>query len=188
MTMPLTAQPPMLTNTNLLTGARQLEAWRVYAAAMTPLAVLAIQRHLMTHNEFVSMCTDTRVIKYLGYDDTGRMSTVATCTNHLAAVDLISQPYFKRRWPEAFKEKRIWYCPYAVSVDPSHRLFPMLIAAMYEVMVDNGGGVFVFDSCRRNEKLSRAIAVVLKRIAAKGTAVLPADEQTYYIYETGAAT
>jgi hypothetical protein len=141
------------------------EAWTLYTEAFRELDALAVQRHLMYRQEFDDVVADRRVRKYLAVDDGGRLTGLATYTNHLEAMPLVSPTYFERRWPAFYAEHRIWYVGF-VAVRPS----------VWQ------GGIRVFDMCRHNVErgLQLAVAALLDRLG--GLRAERADEQSYWMY------
>jgi hypothetical protein len=166
--------------------ARLLEpAWDLYNAAFAELRATAVQRHLMTRAEFEEMMHDSRVRKYVGVDSAGRLAGLATFTNHLDAVPLISPDYFQFRWPVHFAERRIWYVGF-VAVHPGERgtgTFEAIVAEMYR-SVEGQNAIVGLDVCRRNEDygLPKAIHSVLSKLDS-GVRRRRVDEQSYWLYE-----
>ena len=166
-------------------------AWELYERAFRGMDGLAVQRHLMHRGEFDDVAGDRRVLKYCALDDDGTLCGLATYTNVLDAMPLISPAYFARRWPKHYAEGRVWYCGF-VAVDPTgNGAFPALVAAMYERADAHAwagrGWVAALDLCRHNaveRRLDRAIASLLRRISAGRVRAEPADAQTYWVYET----
>ncbi|MFG2042101.1 hypothetical protein [Dactylosporangium sp. NPDC048998] len=48
-------------------------------------------------------------------DDDGTIGGLSIYTNDLDAVPLIAPPYFARRWPQHYAERRIWYCGFVAT-------------------------------------------------------------------------
>jgi hypothetical protein len=173
-------------------GAELLDrAWGLYNDAFEELRAAAVQRHLMYRDEFDAVMGDPRVGKYLAYDADGDFAGLATLTNRLEAVPLISPEYFQRRWPERFAERRIFYVGFA-AVCPGDRgsgIFAGFVAAMYQVAAAHQG-VIALDICRRNEEefgLPEAVRALFDRLA-RGTRIHRLDEQVYWLYEFPAST
>lgn len=162
--------------------------WRVYTAAFEELRTRAVQRHVMTREEFDGVLADKRVIKYVTLDPArrGRMCAVAGVTNELEAMPLISPEYFARRWPEHYAAGRIWYVGF-VAVDPDYHgtgVFVRLVEEMYE-RVAATGGVAALDICRHNDEVYRLPSAVarLTHSLDPGVECHRLDEQTYWAYE-----
>jgi hypothetical protein len=162
-------------------------AWDLYTRAFDELRIRAVQRHLMFRDEFDQLMADTRVLKFRPIDeaDPDRVLALATFTNDLTAVPLISPDYFAHRWPDLFAQHRIWYNPF-FAVEEEHRgsgYFEAVIAAMWERVLGNDG-IAALDICRRNDRigLATAIQATVQSITptARATAI---DEQTYWLFE-----
>jgi ribosomal protein S18 acetylase RimI-like enzyme len=164
-------------------------AWRLYNDAFDELRSSAVQRHLMYRDEFDEQMRDVRVQKYLSFSDNGKLDGLATFSNHLDAVPLISPEYFQQRWPIHFAEHRIWYVGF-IAVHPSDRrsgTFQRLVETMYQ-KVAGKRAIVALDMCRRNAEfgLPRAIETVLTKIS-DGVRTQRVDEQSYWLYEFPAA-
>lgn len=175
----------MLKVVDAMDGELLEEAWILYHAAFEQLNAYAVQRHLMYRNEFDYVMTDQRVQKYLALND-GRLVGLATYTNELDAVPLISPAYFQRRWPDLYDQQLIWYCGF-VAVHPDAQgsgPFAEMVSAMC-LVASGQGGIISLDMCRANEGrrgLARAIPLMLRRIAGD-VDVERMDEQSYWLYE-----
>jgi hypothetical protein len=160
--------------------------WALYREAFDELRTTAVQRHLMYRSEFDDVMADTRVDKYIELDDADRPHGLATFTNRLESMPLISLDYFQHRWPVAFGELRIWYVGF-VAVHPTARatgVFERLVEAMCRAAVV-GRGMIAMDICRRNEELyglPNAVHALLDRFSG-GARGIRMDEQTYWLYE-----
>lgn len=158
--------------------------WRLYYDAFVELNAYAVQRHLMTVREFDEVMTDPTVAKYLARDDAGTLAGLATYTNELHAMPLISPAYFERRWPKLYTEGKIWYCGFVAVAPGSGDAFGALVEAMARVAIDDGG-IIALDMCRFNDegrRLSRVIPLMLHRIAGE-VRTERMDDQSYWLYE-----
>ncbi len=164
------------------------DAWKLYEQAFRHLNTLTVQRHLMHRSEFDEVCWDQRVQKWLAFDDDGQLVGLATYTNILESMPLISPEYFARRWPEHFALSRVWYCGF-VAVAPGSTgsgVFMKMITGMYQV-AERDGGVIGLDFCRHNDqafRIGKAIELSLRRISGGRVGPERADEQVFMIYET----
>jgi hypothetical protein len=162
------------------------DAWTLYHEAFRELNGFAVQRHLMYRNEFDEVMLDRRVQKYLYLDGRGVLCGLATYTNDLDAVPLISPQYFQRRWPKHYAERRIWYVGF-VAVHPDGRAaqaFVELVRSM-QLVAAMHNGVVGLDICRYNDdarRMSRAVGLLVRRITGS-VRVEQADEQSYWLYE-----
>lgn len=94
------------------------DAWNLYAQAFEESKKIAMQRHLMTPDEFTAVTGDRRVTKYLATGTDGHLVGMSTLTNHLDAVPLIEPAWFAERFPAPFHNREIWYLGFACVADP----------------------------------------------------------------------
>lgn len=178
---------------DVVDGAGRDEGWRLYGTAFDELRTRAVQRHLMFRDEFDGVMADPRVTKYVvaDRDHGGRMCGLATMTNFLDAVPLISPDYFAHRWPQRYAERTIWYVGF-VAVHPDYQgtgVFATIVGSMCRLVAE-AGGVAALDVCRRAEQvygLPQAIARLNATFAAGGSSERM-DEQSYWAYEFPATT
>ncbi|GAA4701636.1 hypothetical protein [Phytohabitans rumicis] len=168
------------------------DAWRLYSEAFDELRVVAVQRHVMLRQEFDEQMADGRVDKYLVVDPgPDRLAALATITNDLDTMHLISPDYFRHRWPEHYAERRIWYVGFN-AIHPDYRgsgIFELIIEAMHKFIAQHPPSVVGLDFCRRNEEtyhLPQAIHAVLAQLDAVQSH--RADTQAYWCYELPAAS
>jgi GNAT superfamily N-acetyltransferase len=161
--------------------------WVLYNRAFDELRRTAVQRHVMYRDEFDQVMADERVWKYRGvnpvYD--GAATALATFTNELGSIPLISPDYFAHRWPDLYAGKRIWYIGF-FAIDPGSRgkgIFEWVISHMWDRVRDSRG-IALLDICRRNAQvgLPDAIHNVLLSLTPEMRASR-IDEQTYWLYE-----
>ncbi len=161
------------------------EAWRFYHGAFGPLAVRAVQRHLLYRDEFDRVMGDPRVTKYVCRDgDT--VVGLAAMTGDLSTQPLLSPDYFAHRWPDLYAQRRIVYCLFVgVQSGPGGKgVFVALQREMYK-QVEAVRGMVVLDICTYNEAelgLPWTIESILKPIAGDATATR-LDSQSYWLYE-----
>jgi hypothetical protein len=161
------------------------EAWRFYHDTFGPLAVLAVQRHVLFRDEFDTLMADERVTKYVARDGAAVVG-LAAMTEDLAAVPLVSGEFFAHRWPDLYAQQRIVYCLF-VGVQSGARgkgVFVGLQQEMYR-QVEKVRGIVVLDICTYNEAelgLPWAIESILRPIAGAATATR-LDSQSYWLYE-----
>lgn len=177
----------MLATHDALDAAVGAQGWRLYESAFEELRTRAVQRHLMTRAEFDGVMADPRVTKYVvrDRDRGGRMSGLATMTNHLDAMPLISPDFFAHRWPERYRQRRIWYVGF-VAVDPDYQgtgVFAEVVGAMCG-LVAASGGVAALDVCRRADEVYGLPAAIarLNDTFADGGRHERLDEQSYWAY------
>lgn len=171
----------------VLDGDLAETCWQVYTDAFAPLAELAAQRHVMTRDEFDTVAADPRVDKVLTLDDSGSIIGVASFTRHLDAVPLISLPFYRRRWPQAFEQKRIWYIGFVAIAPAAQRTaaFDDLIGELFAIAAAEHGLVSL-DVCAHNQDkrhLPRAIELTVSRLSAGVSKADTADTQSYWIFD-----
>jgi len=161
-------------------------AWQLYEDAFRELNALAVQRHLMYRSEFDEVMRDTRVQKYLCLDDGGRLTGLATYTNDLTAVPLISPEYFARNWPDHYLKRKIWYIGF-VAVDPQaqgQQAFAQMVEQMYLIAVTQNGLVGL-DICNYNDDV-RNMSRIFRLMISRYTPTMRfhrIDQQSYWLYE-----
>jgi hypothetical protein len=167
-------------------------AWRFYRDTFTPLAVLAVQRHLLHEKEFDELIGDTRIDKYLAVRD-GQVVGMSAMTADLDAVHLISPEYFAHHFPDLYAQRRILYCVFVgVHPDPeqSRGVFVGLQESMYAHQVGPAAGVCVLDISTWNEeklKLPSAIESIMTGVAGAAS-VRRLDSQSYWLYDFSGAS
>jgi len=164
------------------------DAWELYTRSFEELRSRAVQRHLMHREEFDEVMADSRVTKYVALSDDGRLAGLATLTNDLASMPLISPDYFAARWPERYEDKRVFYIGF-VAVHPDYQgtgAFSDLITTMAGVAA-HVDGVAVFDVCDLNQTKYRLPPVISRLVRNRFAAsrVEKLDSQTYLGYLFG---
>ncbi len=179
-----------LEKSKILSEPRLSQAWGMYSAAFAHLRAAAVQRQVMSLAEFGQVMSDERVAKHLAVAEDGddRIIALATFTNELGAMPLISPEFFARRWPHLYARQHIWYLGFFV-IDPEHRssgIFEAVIAQMW-AEVQAAGGVAALDVCGRNAALGlpRAIERTLRRLSP-GMVAESLDTQTYWAFSVDA--
>ncbi|MGN6246235.1 MAG: hypothetical protein ACTHQ3_21510 [Motilibacteraceae bacterium] len=159
----------------------------LYELAFAHLRAAALQRHLMTRAELAEVLADDRVTKYVGIDQRdGTMCALATFTDDLSTMPLVSPEFFAARWPEHYAAGRCFYIGF-VAVHPDYHgtgVFASVVSDMAET-VGELGGVAVLDVCSRNSEVYRLPQAILKiaQTAVPGVTGTPVDTQTYWSYE-----
>lgn len=162
-------------------------AWELYEGAFGELRAMAVQRHLMYQSEFDEVMIDTRVEKYLCYDDSGKLCGMSTYTNDLYSIPLIAPEYFARRWPELYRQSRVWYCGFAATAPDARgtQAWSELIKAMY-LRAAEKDGIIAMDMCRHNvdnRNAARVVRLMLHRLSGGKVQAECMDEQSYWMYE-----
>jgi len=171
--------------------------WGLYNDAFKELRATAVQRHVMIREEFDQVMADQRVDKYLAVLDatagsagSAQLGGLATLTNELEAMPLISPDYFRHRWPQLFEENRIWYIGF-VAVHPRFRgtgLFDQVVGELYRSVLGKGpNAVAALDVCGRNEeyRLPQAIHRILVSMRLSKVRSDRMDAQAYWCYDFG---
>jgi GNAT superfamily N-acetyltransferase len=164
------------------------ELWTLYGASFEVLRTRAAQRHLMTRTEFDDLMHDERIDKIIVRDRRrgGQLASLSIITNRFDAVPLVSEEYFRSRWPEQAAEGRLWYVGF-VAVRPEYQRTRAMGAIIQHVVSRGGreGGVFAVDISEYNEaahQLPDAIAR-LGRAFHPGIRRRRLDAQVYWAYE-----
>jgi hypothetical protein len=170
----------------VLDDAQIGQAWEMYTVAFAELRAAAVQRHVMNRREFDQVMADERVAKYLAIDPaTDRLAGLATLTNDLDAMPLVSPDFFERRWPDLFAQRKVWYLGF-FAIEPAYRgtgTFEEVIAEMW-TEVRAGGGLAALDICGQNSAigLPRAIQRTLEGLTPQ-VKMEQIDVQTYWAFE-----
>ena len=163
------------------------ELWGLYCRAFDDLRVRAVQRHLMVREEFDLLMADERVDKYVATSEGGTVVGLATMTNELAAMPLVSPEYFAHRWPDLYARRRVWYVGF-VAVEPHHQaagVMGRIIDRMGTEVDVTVGGVICVDISEHRELVQRlptAIEAQARR-SAPGITAVRLDAQVYWGYE-----
>lgn len=162
------------------------QAWQIYAEAFEEMKTVAVQRHVLFRHEFYDVMYDDRVLKYLhdGDREDDPIRGIATVTDDLSAMPLISPEYFAARWPDLYAQRRIWYVGF-LAVHPDRRgvgTFARLCREIWRPVL-SAGGLAVVDICRHNEKLgfNRAIQHAIGSLST-GVHAERIDEQVFWTY------
>jgi hypothetical protein len=174
--------------TKVVGAERLAEVWGLYADAFEELRTTAVQRHLMLRAEFDEVMADDRVEKYVAYHGE-RLVGLATVTNDLHAMPLISPDYFAHRWPDQYAQRRIWYLGF-IAIRPEDRGGParaLLVERLWQP-VRASRGVAALDVCSRNDALGLPHAIQRGlEMLSPDVVTTRLDEQAYWAYELPAA-
>jgi hypothetical protein len=157
--------------------------YELYRKTFGPLAILAVNRHLLTEEEFMSVMVDERIDKYLVCDDTtDEAVAMCTLTNHLETVTWVSAEYFAHHYPDHAARNAVYYLGFSL-VDSSHRraqLFTQLIMAVSETLFEQNA-MCAYDICQFNNEaigLGDAVGAMVQQVGQVD--VRAVDTQTYY--------
>ncbi len=162
-------------------------AWEAYADSFEELRSAAIQRHVMTREEFDQVMADERVTVFLARRADGVISGIATLANDLQAMPLVSPEFFEARWPEHYAAGRCWYIGF-VGVRPSEQgagAFELIVGTVAATLGPNGG-VLVLDVPQRNMAdfhVPRAVKRIADGLVADVSYEM-VDAQGYWAYTT----
>lgn len=174
-----------IAETHTLTHDELNAAWELYYTTFEEVNALAVQKHIMTWEDFSDVMDDLRVRKYVATDEHG-ITGLSVMTNTLEAWPLISPAFFERRWPKNVKAGNIWYVGFvAVRQDPKPErgTFAEIIKTMYQPVIDSGGFA-VMDYCLHNvltRGLPQASLRILERINPAVSSIV-IDAQYFYGY------
>lgn len=173
----------------LVEGLAREHCWELYERAFAGLRAAAVQRHLMYRDEFDAVMADKRVAKLVVSDGTGpdvRVAALATFTNHLDAVPLISPEFFAARWPDLYADGLIWYVGF-LAIDPDFWRTPASALLVREICraPAASGGIVGVDICDHNESTRRMSTGLLRlgRAVSTQTTLHRLDAQTFWAYE-----
>jgi hypothetical protein len=161
--------------------------WKVYREAMEPTRHLAVQRHMLTREEFDALLWNAKIAKVIAYDDNGSVRLpvgLALWTRDLDAYDLIEPAYFAHRYPEATAAKKIYYTIFVVAAPwaPRETFADLVRGIVAPIRARKGIGALDWSRARIDKGLARAAQLIIGRDAPLRTAQ-DADSQHFMIYE-----
>ena len=107
--------------------------WPVYEAAFTPMVTRAAARHLLEREEFAQEMADTRIMKLLAWDESGRAVAMTTVATDLEAVAWISPAFYRSRFGESVEREALWYVGYTLA-HPAARRTSAFIDMLYTLI------------------------------------------------------
>lgn len=161
----------------------------MYKKAFWEINELAVQRHLMTDDEFTMMAYDQAIMKYVARAPDGVILGFSAMTNRLTAWPLISPAYFQRRWPAEYEQRRIFYVGFVCTLDGAPpAVFPQLIERMYQEVIAVEG-IAVMDFCAHNvhRRMPGVTTRILNRINP-GTEGACLDTQSFWAWRFDGGT
>jgi hypothetical protein len=157
--------------------------YELYEKTFGPMAIMAVNRHLLWEHEFMEVMQDERIDKYLVCDDdSGDALGMCTLTNDLETVTWVSPQYFAHHYPDHAARKAIYYLGFSLASSEHRRaqIFTQLITSVTETLV-NQNAMCAYDICAyNNEVLGLGYAVESMITALADIEVRPVDTQTYY--------
>lgn len=131
------------------------EAWNFYERTFSPLEELAAFSQLLGVGDFVHMCMNRRIVKYVRRIDGLGIVGMTVHTNVLSAWRWphLSVRYFAKHWPKEYERGAIWWVGFVgadSSVQPGicQELLAELAAPVKAV-----GGMAFMDYCGVREEL-----------------------------------
>lgn len=171
-------------------GDLRTDVWQLYSWMFEHVNRMAAQRHLMTWEEFADWAQNPACTKYLIRDPgSGALVAIGTQTRELAEWPLISPAYFEHRWPELYRDRRIWYVGFIGVKGRQPRAFRQMLDVMSEPARE-ARGVTAMDFCAYNVEDRRVPAVsgaILHDIAPSMT-FEPFDRQEFWLADFREAT
>jgi hypothetical protein len=154
----------------------------LYEKTFRPMAVLAVARQVLHEHEFMEEMFDSRVDKYLAWDEDGEPIAMCTLTRHLETVPWISPEYFAHNFPEQTARGAVYYLGF-ILVDQTHRQAHLCFDLVKDIsqMLAEEEAMCAFDLCGFNKDvlgLADAVASLIGEITDVDFDV--ADTQTYY--------
>lgn len=158
-------------------------AWTVYRECFAPLRHLAVQRHLMTIDEFDQQMADPRLTKAMMLDDHGTIIGIACYTTDLAAVQLVEPAYFEHHYTRAYRGQHIWYVTFCGVLPAHHGAFLTFVEHMYNLSAPHDG-VVLFDACNHNVnklRIFRSIIAWTARLSGRKSKAKVIDQESYLL-------
>lgn len=144
----------------------------IYREAFTPHASTSVALQVCyTDASLRQALSDPGYVKFIGVID-GRVAGFGLVTDDLekAKVNLASEEYFKAVFPDAYREKRLFYFT-AIAVRPTHqgnRVFFDAMASEMTEFIDGRSGHVLFDhSTNTNPHLPQALEGAIRRSQKK---------------------
>lgn len=159
------------------------ELWELYRAAMEPTRADAVQRHMLTREEFAAICWNPELTKVVARDRNNVAVGLSVYTNQLDAYDWIEPAYFEHRWPDQCKRNAVFYIIFVVTSGNSPMgTFNQLIATMGKAIASAEGiGALDWSAAR----IARGLDAASRKIIARHMPLtnVVQDQQQFNIYE-----
>jgi hypothetical protein len=162
-------------------GGMSHRLWDVYRNAMEPTRADAVQRHMLTREEFDAVCWNTNLTKVVARESDGSIVGLSVYTNQLDAYDWIEPAYFEKRWPEQYKANAVFYIIFVVTNGSAPGTFEALVSTMGKaIAAAEGIGALDWSSARIERGLDRAArAIISKHMPLSDETV---DRQQFHTY------
>jgi hypothetical protein len=160
------------------------EAWKVYRSAMEPKRAEAMQRHMLTREEFEALCDNRRITKLIAFDDRDLIVGVTMITSDLEAYDWIEPLYFAARWPDEFYRGAIFYVLFVTAApDAPLGAFALMVQEIVaRIETVKGIGALDFSSAREAGGLARASKLIIGRAGPLKVDEV-SDTQHFHVYQ-----
>lgn len=156
--------------------------WKLYRETFGGLETEAVARQVLHESEFLEEMLDSRVLKYVAWDEDGEAIGMTTLTSDLTTVPWISPGYFAHHYPEHHARGALYYLGFTLVHESQRqaRVFHAMIERVMELMVAEHA-VAAWDMCLYNDdrRLGGNAARLLGRLA--DVTIAPVDRQTYYV-------
>jgi GNAT superfamily N-acetyltransferase len=157
--------------------------WPRYEKAFAPLRTKSATRMVMHRSEFEKQLHDPRIVKYVAYHDNKAVG-LATLALDLHAVEWISPDYYAQKFPERFRQGKVYYLGWLL-VDPEFRRYGLwhrlLQFGAQRVIRDKA--MIVYDTCQFNEASIDFTGSVNRMLAGMELGQIePIDRQMYYAW------
>lgn len=169
------------------------DAWAAYNKAFEPVRRRAMQKHVMSWEEWCDVVEDPYVQKHLALDDNGQLAGMSVITNHLPAWHWIEERYFEAHYPRQWASGAVWYVGFVFTVGAGRgahaelrevHAFSELIRSMWPQVIASDG-IAVMDYSKwavEVSDLARIAWLVQKRLNPK-CRFAHEDSQLYYVYD-----
>ena len=194
-TLPTQPKETLQYSFNFEFNENEIDYWfNVYEEAFRELNEDSPERQTMSHEEFTSAMLDNDISKLAVRNGVGELEglTIFGPPSKSEVFSWLSQPYFKKHFPEAYEEGRLQYFVTTLTRPDSRNSGVM--ASMGQLTTDrlvemNPETIVVFDCCASNEFLPIALHGLATQTAENvGGNISPLVEigrQNFYAFSIG---
>lgn len=125
----------------------------VYVRIFSEVDEMAVNRHLMSGEEFAELGRDPLMRKFVALDSAGQPVGLSCITRDVASWGLVSPRALRRRYPEAYAAGKLFYVGFVGVLPGNPGVFPQLLEAMSDWGGRGNGEVYVMDFCGYNVDL-----------------------------------
>jgi hypothetical protein len=175
-------QPLVITHELSIEGELAEQLWDMYVTGVTPLAELAVLKHLDTRDTVIAQLRNQRITKLVAWQGNEPIG-LGLITNSLDDVDEISPTFLRTKYPD-FAARDAIYVAMLIVAAPGARgitVFSRISTEMWQVP-GRVNGLIVFDVCEFN-RVTFDAEELGKRVAGNfpNATVDFLDRQTWYI-------